>query len=290
MWEHSDKLKLGKSSAFVKKNLRLLPLTEAQFEADFFLDPGSSAKGQEQWMGLVIEREFGALLAMEDVRWPPPTVNDLANLLAQAMSRPLTEGDVQRPKVTHLRDRSQWQELSPHLQQLGIEIVFSDNLPGFDEAAIDWMQYKKKSLPSVDEIKAILCKPFPERKRTWSTDARDLMEWTDTMSKRSYPSRTIRVPLYDPMTVVPIQLTAAELEAILTKTHIRKTRKLRPRVETMAAEGNAIELNIHDWSRVLLALCGTREKEKSACMHLLWMARRIANYLADALGIDGPLL
>ena len=38
MWEWNDKLKLGKSSsAFVKKDLRLLPLTDAEFEADFFL-------------------------------------------------------------------------------------------------------------------------------------------------------------------------------------------------------------------------------------------------------------
>jgi hypothetical protein len=291
MWERSDKLKLGKSSAFVKKNLRLLPLTEAQFEAGFFLDAGSSAKGQEQWMGLVIEREFGALLAMEDVRWPPPTVNDLANLLAQAMSRPLTGGDLQRPETIHLRDRAQWQELLPHLRQLGIEIVFSDNLPRFDEAVIYWMQHKKKqSLPSVDEIKATLRKPFPERKRTWPTDAAGLMEWTDRMSKGAYPSRKVSVPPYNPMTVVPIQLTAAELEVILTKTHIRKTKKLRPRLQAMATEGKAIELGIHDWSQVLLALCGTREKEKVVCKHLLRIALEIANRLADVLGIDGPLL
>jgi hypothetical protein len=34
-------------------------------------------------MGMVIEREFGSVLAMEDVRFPPPTVNNLADLLAQ---------------------------------------------------------------------------------------------------------------------------------------------------------------------------------------------------------------
>ncbi len=34
----SDRLKLGKSSAFVKTALRRLPLTEAACEADFFLD------------------------------------------------------------------------------------------------------------------------------------------------------------------------------------------------------------------------------------------------------------
>ena len=43
------------------------------------------------------------------------------------------------------------------------------------------------------------------------------------MWKGAYPSRKVAVPLYDPTTVVPIQLTAEELEAILTKTEITKT-------------------------------------------------------------------
>ena len=135
-------------------------------------------------MGMVVEREFGALLAMENVQLPPPTVNDLANLLAHAMSRPLTGGDCQRPVIMHLRDRPQWQELLPHVRQLGIEVVLADDLPWFDEAVLDWMrQTKRKTLPSVDEIETILRKPFPERKRTLFTDAMDLMEWTDGMFK-----------------------------------------------------------------------------------------------------------
>jgi len=165
MWEWSDKLKLGtSSSAFVKNKLRTLPLTEAQFEADFFLDPESSNKRQALWKGLVIEREFGALLAMDTVWLPPPTVNDLANLLAHAMFRPLTEDDQQRPRKIYLRDRTQWQELLPHLRQLGIEIIFSDNLAHFDEAVIDWIRHRKRRLPSIEGIKTILGKPFPEKK------------------------------------------------------------------------------------------------------------------------------
>ena len=92
MRERCDKFKLGKS-AFIKRDLRTLPLTEAEFDADFSFDRESSSKDQERWMGMVIEREFGGLLAMEHVTLPPPTVNDLANLLAHAMSRPLTGGD-----------------------------------------------------------------------------------------------------------------------------------------------------------------------------------------------------
>jgi hypothetical protein len=211
MWEWSDKLKLGKSSsAFVKKDLRPLPLTEVEFEADFFLSLESASKRQEVWMGMVIERTFGGVLAMEDVPSPPPTVNNLANLLAHAMLRPLDGGDRQRPSMIYLWDRPQWQELLPHLRQLGMGVVLGDDLPRFDEAVIDWMaQTKRKRLPSVDEIKTTLRKPFPERKRTWYTDAMDLMEWTDAMCKGAYPSRIVAVPPYDPMTVVSIQSSPA---------------------------------------------------------------------------------
>ena len=93
-------------------------------------------------------------------------------------------GDRQRPRTIHLRDRPQWQELLPHLRQLGIEVVLSEELPKFDEAVIEWMQETKKP-PSADKIKAMLRKPFPERKRTWFTDAMELMEWSDAMFKAS---------------------------------------------------------------------------------------------------------
>ena len=285
MWEWSDNLKLGKSSAFVKKDLRPLPLTEAEFEADFFLDPESSSKSQERWMGMVIEREFGGVLAMEDVRLPPPTVNYLANLLAHAMLRPLNAGDRKRPSTIHLRDRPQWQELLPHLRQLGINVFLGDDLPKWDETVVEWIQ-KTKQLYSAQEIRAVLRKPFPPRERSWFTDAMDLMEWSDAMFKGAYPSRKVPVPSYDPTTTVPIHLAAEELEAILTKTDIAKTKKLRPRLEAMAAEEKAIDLDISDWSTVLLALCGPRGKEVRVHKHLLGIARGIANHLAEALGID----
>ncbi len=118
----------------------------------------------------------------------------------------------------------------------------------------------------------------------------DLMEWTDAMWKGAYPSRNVAVPLYDPTTAVPIQLTAEELKAILTKAEIAKTKVLRPQLEAMAAESHVIELDIHEWSRVLLALCGGRMKETAGRNRLLGMAKRIANHLAEVLGIDAPSL
>ena len=118
----------------------------------------------------------------------------------------------------------------------------------------------------------------------------DLMEWTDAMCKGAYPSREVPDPPYGPMSVVAIQLTDDELEAILTKTEIANTKKLRPQLEAMAAGGQAIELGIHDWSRVLLALCGARTSPARVGKHLLRIAGKIAKHLADALGIDAPSL
>ena len=240
-------------------------------------------------MGMVVEREFGGLLATEDVRLPPPTVNNLATLLAHAMQRPPDYEDRQRPRTIYLRDRPQWQELLPHLRQIGIEIILGDDLPRFDDAALDWMQHSKTKRPSsTDEIKATLRKPFPERKCNWFTEAMALMEWSDAMFKGAYPSRKVAVPAYDPMTIVAVHLAADELEAVLTKTAIAKTKKLRPRMEAMAAEGKAIELDINEWSRVVLALCGSGGNEVSVHRHLLKIGTTIANQLAEALGIDGP--
>ncbi len=291
MWQWSDKLKLGKSSPFVKRDLRVLSLTDAEFEADFFLDRPPSHKRPERWMGIVVERESGGLLALEDVAWPPPTVNDFANLLSHAMARPLTGAERQRPATVHLRDRPQWQELLPHLRELGVEIVFHDDLPWFDEAAVEWMrQTAGKNHPSVPEIKTRLRKPFPARKQTWFTDALALMEWTDAMSKRAYPSRKIPVPPYGPTTLVSIQLTSEELEMILTSTEITKTEKLRPRFEAMAVKGRAVEFDIDEWSRVLLTLCGKEARGISTPKDAIRTARRIANKLAEALNIDPPVL
>jgi hypothetical protein len=129
MWPWDEHLKLGKTSAFVKRDLRLLPLTDAEFEADFFLDRRFSTKCREVWKGMVIEREHGGLLALESVEWPPPTVNDLAALLARAMTRPPHYEDRQRPRIIHLRNHPQWQELLPHLRQLGMEVILGDDFP-----------------------------------------------------------------------------------------------------------------------------------------------------------------
>jgi len=290
MWPWDENLKLGKGSAFVKRDLRLLPLADAEFEADFFLDREFSTKRREAWKGMVIEREFGALLAMEDVQWPPPTVNDLATLLAHAMSRPWSEGDRQRPRTIYLRDRPQWQELLPHLRQLGIEVVLGDELPRFDEAVVEWMQEKSArhgpgKVLAVDKIRENLKSPFPKRKPTSVDAVMALLKWTDEMLKAGYPSARKGTPAaYDPMDTVAIHLAPDEIQAIVTKTDIARTKKLRPRLEAVAATEQDLDLPVHEWGRVLLSLCGAKQ-EAQVRKHLLGIAVKIAKCLSEALNI-----
>ena len=57
-----------------------------------------------------------------------------------------------------------------------------------------------------------------------------------------------------------ISLTAGELDSILTKTNIAKTKKLRPRLEAMAAEGKPIELDVYGVEfRLVAAMRGKGE-------------------------------
>jgi hypothetical protein len=294
MWMRDESLKLGKTSAFVKRDLRVLPLTEAEFEADFFFDRKFSTKRREVWKGLVIERESGALLAMVDAEWPPPTVNDLATALAYAMYRPWY-GDHQRPRVIYLRDRPQWQELLPHLRQLEIQVVLGEDLPWFDDAAFEWLQDRSSRRASgkrhpaaktTEEFKS----PFPAWKRTAVDAPLALMLWTDSMFKAGYPSaRRKTEAAYDPMSTVAIALTAGELDAIITQTRIARTKKLRPRLEAIAAAGAATDLPVSEWAEIMLALCGGLGRpEPSLRKYLLMLAGRIATKLAEVLPIDSP--
>ncbi len=63
----------------------------------------------------------GSILAQEIIE-QPPSVNDLAKLLANSMKSPHC-----RPKTIYLRDNSEWQELFLHLKQLKIEVVVTES-------------------------------------------------------------------------------------------------------------------------------------------------------------------
>jgi hypothetical protein len=125
-----DKLKLGKGAAFVKSRLKYLRQEDDTWEADFFPIPCSGGRHGSVWMGLVLNHAHEYVLAQR-LFDEPPTVNDLARLLADAMQRPMS-GTVHRPKSLCLRARPEWTELLPHLKQIGIQAVSQEELPKWD--------------------------------------------------------------------------------------------------------------------------------------------------------------
>ena len=84
------RLRLGKGSAFVKTRLSRLRQENDTWEADFFPIPCSGGKRDSVWMGMVLSQAHDYVLAQRMVE-EPPTVNDLARLLADAMQRPMPE-------------------------------------------------------------------------------------------------------------------------------------------------------------------------------------------------------
>jgi len=133
-----EKLKLSKGVAFVKSQLRRLPQEDETWEADFRALPQVITQSATHYLGLVLTQPDGFLLAESEVE-QKPTVNDLATLLANAMRRPFVAGS-HRPRRVHLRGHPQWQELFPHLQEVGIEIAVRSDLPKVAEAYREYLQ------------------------------------------------------------------------------------------------------------------------------------------------------
>ncbi len=128
-----EKLKLGKgASFFVKTELRRLRQEDDTWEADFFPIPCSDGRHDSVWWGIVLSHSHDNVLALRTVE-EPPTVNDLAGLLAEAMRRPLADVS-HRPRILYLRARPEWAELLPHLKQIGIKAVSQEALPNWDRA------------------------------------------------------------------------------------------------------------------------------------------------------------
>ena len=141
MPDEKAKLKLGKGVAFVKSRLRQLRLNDDVWEADFgLLDDGVT------WLGLVVCPTSGAIFASE-ICDHPPDVNDLANLLAHAMRRP-SIGYSRRPSRIRLDDNSAWDELIPHLHELGIEVEAAKRLKSYQSALQEFRHELRKDRPT----------------------------------------------------------------------------------------------------------------------------------------------
>jgi hypothetical protein len=112
---------------------------------------------------LVLTQPDGFLLAQSEVE-NSPTVNDLADLLAHAMRRPLVEG-THRPRRIDLRANPKWKAVLPALKELGIEVFVQEELPKVDEAFDEFLSHMKKKRsagkikPTVEQTK--IEKVFP---------------------------------------------------------------------------------------------------------------------------------
>jgi hypothetical protein len=136
-------LKLGKGSAFDKSRLKRLRQEDETWEADFRALPKPMMQTETHYLGLVVSKRGGSVLADTQVEGRP-SVNDMATILAQAMRRPLTE-KAHRPRRLHVRGHRQWQELLLHLEELGIKVSVTQELPKVKAAYEDRLRQMQEA-------------------------------------------------------------------------------------------------------------------------------------------------
>jgi hypothetical protein len=132
MRRKADSLKLGKGATFDKARLKRLRQEDKTWEADFRALPKPMMQSETHYLGLVVKKRHSSVL-VETKGEGRPSANDLAALLGKAMREPLT-GGAHRPRRLHVRGHGQWQELFPHLEELGIDVPVNQELPKFTEA------------------------------------------------------------------------------------------------------------------------------------------------------------
>jgi hypothetical protein len=134
---------LGKSAAFVKTRLKLLNQDEDVWEADFRALPKPHGQTETHYLGLVVALPEGNPLVCMPVEYTP-NVNDLADLLADAMRRPMT-ADAHRPRRIVFRGNHRWDELHPHLKQLGVEVSVQNELSHIDPVYEDFLRQMRRA-------------------------------------------------------------------------------------------------------------------------------------------------
>jgi hypothetical protein len=142
--EHS-RLKLGKRAAFVKTHLKQLPQEPETWEVDFRALPKPTDESETEFLGVAASLPKGDPLVLMVVEYNP-NVNDLADLLADAMRRPLT-GPARRPQHIHFRNNPRWEELYRHLNDLGIATSIQEELPKVEEVYEDFLREMRKASP-----------------------------------------------------------------------------------------------------------------------------------------------
>ena len=127
MARQKEKLKLANGAAFDTARLKELPQENETWEADFDALPKPYAQNKRHHLGMVIAKGSGSLLAERQVEGIP-TVNDMATMLANAMLCPLT-GDAHRPSRIYARGYTTWEEVYPHLREIGIKVSIHREFP-----------------------------------------------------------------------------------------------------------------------------------------------------------------
>lgn len=143
MAKDRSQLKLGKSAAFVKTRLKQLRQEDNAWEADFRALPKPQGQAETHYLGLVVALPEDNPLACMPVEYTP-NVNDLADLLADAMRRPMT-ADAHRPRRIAFRGNPRWDELYPHLKQLGIEVSVQNELPHIEPVYEDFLRQMRRA-------------------------------------------------------------------------------------------------------------------------------------------------
>ena len=117
----------------VKKRLQRLPQVFDVWQADFRPLPSwIEEKGEryQPWIVMVTSRTDDLILTQE-MTGEPPSSALIWDTLAVAMERPAT-GDPHRPVELHVAQNERWDELSPHLDEIGITCVPTDELDQLD--------------------------------------------------------------------------------------------------------------------------------------------------------------
>jgi tetratricopeptide (TPR) repeat protein len=120
-------------SPLVKERLRKLPQEDDVWQADFRQLPLWFESGRERkrpWIVLVASRSTDLMLA-HVVEEDQPSAEVLWDRLAQAMRRPLA-GEPHRPTELQLRAGDAGRALQPHVEELGIDCVLTDELSPWD--------------------------------------------------------------------------------------------------------------------------------------------------------------
>jgi Domain of unknown function (DUF6930) len=145
MAKDHPRLKLGKRAAFVKTHLKQLPQEPETWEVDFRVLPKPTDQNETEFLGVAASLPKGDPLVLMVVEYNP-NVNDLADLLADAMRRPLT-GPARRPQHIHFRNNPRWEELYRHLNDLGIATSIHEELPKVEEVYEDFLREIRKASP-----------------------------------------------------------------------------------------------------------------------------------------------